>query len=316
MYFLRGLFVSLSVFVLLYVLGSVVVGCVWRQVQCRTQRLAPASAANVLYALRSSPLGVALLIVLGFTVPSFLRFEPSATGEALGVLPIVLTMVFAALAAVSASRAWNAYSRTRRSIRRWTSGAARLESGHDVEFFQAANDAPPVALAGISKPALVISAAAAAALTPRELSRAVAHEIAHLRARDNLKKLLLHACTFPRMSSLEHAWLAAVEYSADSAAVHTQPEALDLASALVKISRLSGCGSLPELASGLVEGPNSLLEARVQRLIQWSSNAGDAPSPRVRFGLAALLAISGLMLIVTYPSLLKTAHLFTELLVR
>src|SRR4051794_38585408 len=247
MFYLRGLLVCLSVFVVLYVVTSVFVSVMWPRVQRRSRRLSPRWAANVLYALRISPLVLSVAVVLGLCVPSFLRFEPHATGETVGYVPVVLALIFAGFAVINARRAWNAYARTARSIRKWTRGAVPMGSSTAVACFHVSNDAPPVALAGIAKPALVVSAAAAAALSPRELSRTVEHELAHLRAHDNLKKLLLHACGFPFMSSLERAWLEAVEYSADSEAVHDQAEALDLASALVKISRLTGCGPLPEL---------------------------------------------------------------------
>src|SRR6185437_7616982 len=128
---------------------------------------------------------------------------------------------------------------------------------------------PPVALAGVWKSTLVVSCAAKSMLTPAELDRAIAHEASHRRASDNFKKLLLRALAFPGMSGLEKAWLEAIEFSADSAAVHSEAEALDLASALVKIARLNGACALPELASGLVDGARSSLEARIERLLQW-----------------------------------------------
>src|SRR5512133_3154267 len=241
MFYLRGLLVSLSVFVVLYVVISGLVCALWPRVQRRTQKLAPRWAAHALYALRIGPLMLSVAVVLGLCVPSFLRFEPHATSEAVGYVPVVLAVVFAAFAALNVRRAWNAYARTERSIRKWTRGAVPVASRTTLACFQVENNAPPVALVGISKPALVISAAAAAALSPREFSRTVEHELAHLRARDNLKKLLLHACGFPFIRGLERAWLQAVEYSADEEAVRDQAEALDLASALVKISRLTGC---------------------------------------------------------------------------
>jgi beta-lactamase regulating signal transducer with metallopeptidase domain len=315
MFYLRGLLVSLSVFVLLYGVTSAFVCATWPRVQSASRRLSPRSAANVLYALRLSPVVVSVLVVLGLCVPSFLRLEPHATGEALGAVPVILALVFMAFAALSAWRAWNAYARTERSIRYWTTCAAPLTSHSEVTCFHVVNDGPPVALAGIAKPALVISAAAAASLSPRELSRTVEHELAHLRARDNLKKLLLHACAFPFMNSLERAWLEAVEYSADSDAVHNETEALELASALVKISRLTGCGALPELASGFVEGPISLLQARVQRLIEWRAVAPSAVSTRRRLDLLAATLVATAALVLAYPSLLKVAHRFTEMLV-
>ena len=64
------------------------------------------------------------------------------------------------------------------------------------------------------------------------------HEIAHVRRRDNLKKLLLRFVAFPRMAGLEAAWIEATEMAADDAAVLNASEALDLAAALLKLSRI------------------------------------------------------------------------------
>ena len=316
MFYLRGLLLSLSAFVLLYGVSSVFVCATWRQVQRRSRPLSPRSAANLLYALRVSPLVLAVFLVIGLCVPSFLWFEPHTTGETLGAVPILLALAFMAFAVLSVWRAWSAYARTKRSIHDWMAGAAPLAGRSEAVCVRVVNDAPPLALAGIGKPALVVSAAAAASLNARELSRAVEHELAHLRARDNLKKLLLHACAFPFMKSLERAWLEAVEYSADSAAVHDEAEALDLAAALVKISRLTGCGALPELASGFVEGPRSLLQARVQRLIEWQAVPVSTVPRRRRLEVRAATLVATLITVLAYPSLLRLAHGFTEMLVR
>ena len=82
MFYLRGLLVSVSAFVLLYVLVSACVCLAWPRIHSRSRHLAPRVAANVLYALRLSPVAVSSLVVLVFCVPSFLWFEPHASGEA------------------------------------------------------------------------------------------------------------------------------------------------------------------------------------------------------------------------------------------
>ena len=315
MYYLRGLFVSLSVLVLLYAIVSLLVGCAWRRLLPPAQHLAPSRAANAMYALRTSPLWLSVAVVLGFSVPSFLCYEPRASGEALGAIPVLLSVVFGALVAVGAARAWNAHARTRRLVRQWLRETCLIETRAGVEILRGAADAPLVALAGITRPALVISESASASLTPQELSRTVAHELAHQRAHDNLKKLLLLAC-FPRMAAFEAVWREVVEFSADTAAVHSESEALDLASALVKISRLSGGSPLPELASSLVEGPSSLLEARVQRLIEWRVAPRVAASFSTRAQWIAFVTFAAAGLTAAYPSLLRAAHAITEFLVR
>jgi len=67
--------------------------------------------------------------------------------------------------------------------------------------------------------------------------------MAHAHRRDNLKKLLFRFCAFPGMSRLEAAWCEAEEMAADDAAVASVGDALDLASALIKLSRLAPVAS-------------------------------------------------------------------------
>jgi len=86
---------------------------------------------------------------------------------------------------------------------------------------------------------VLLSDAAAAVLSPQELATALQHEMAHAHRRDNLKKLLFRFCAFPGMSRLEAAWCEAEEMAADDAAVASVGDALDLASALIKLSRLA-----------------------------------------------------------------------------
>lgn len=313
MFYLRGLLVSMSAFVLVYVGWSVLVGCLWRMVYARTRRLAPSSAANALYGFRISPIVVGLAVVLGFTVPSFLRYEPRGNGEAMGVIPVVLGAVFVMLSCCGGHRAWKAHKRTQNAIREWMTGARRVEC-RQLEYFEGGSGSPPIAMAGISRPALIVSAATSRVLSAQELSVSVEHELSHLRAHDNLKKLVLQACAFPFMRGLERVWRDAVEYSADAGAVHSETEALDLASALVKVSRLAGGRALPELASGLAEGSASLLQGRVERLMTWRP---QPPRGSLAGPLASIAAVAGATaLAVNYPGMLRGAHLLTEFLVR
>ena len=58
-----------------------------------------------------------------------------------------------------------------------------------------------------------------------------------MRSRDNLKKALISATPFPGMSGIESAWREASELAADDAAVANRQNALDLAAALIKLSK-------------------------------------------------------------------------------
>jgi len=158
-------------------------------------------------------------------------------------------------------------------------------------------------------------------LTANELQTALKHEVAHVRRRDNLKKLLLRFVAFPGMASLEAAWLEATEMAADEAAVSSAGEALDLATALIKLSRLvraeSASGqAVADLTAALVHSNVSVMNARVERLIAWSDRrVASCREFSAWYGLAAALATVALFG-VTYTQLLVRVHTATEWLVR
>ena len=78
MYFIRGCVIAMSVFVLVYVALSLLVGAGWRALHRDRRRVSSATA----YGFRILPLVAAILVVALFTVPSFLRFEPRWDGRA------------------------------------------------------------------------------------------------------------------------------------------------------------------------------------------------------------------------------------------
>lgn len=311
MYTLRAILVSCSVFVLVYVSVSATISWIWRPVGSVLQVRSPRRLAHLIYSLRMSPLALAMIFVSGFTIPAFLRFEPLVSEEAVGVLPVILSAGLLLLAAIGIRRAWGAYSQTEGWVHQCMAGSAPYDAGRDIAVVTSPS-APPAALAGLCRSTVLISSAARASLTPPELRCTIAHELAHASARDNLKKLLMHACAFPGLAELERTWLDVIEFAADAAAVNSDADAVELASALVKVSRLHS-GALPAIVTGLVQRP-PLLAARVQRLLRRDQAAG---ANRVRGGmLTAAFGAAVLTIALNYDVLLRAAHELTELLVR
>ena len=134
--------------------------------------------------------------------------------------------------------------------------------------------APLLALAGVTRPRVVISRGLMEALTPEQLAAAIGHEEAHRQSRDNLKRLalLLAPDILPGVrgfGALEREWARVSEWAADEgAAAGDAHRRLALADALVRTVRL-GCMPRPAdtLATTLVEDLVDL-EARVARLLE------------------------------------------------
>jgi Zn-dependent protease with chaperone function len=316
MFAARGLAVSLSVFVMVYCVLSLAVCLAWRAVQSRIERLPVRRVADFLFALRMSPLVTAAVITAAFTVPSFLLLEPRAIEEPLGEIPLVMGIFGAVLGVFEIVNAGIALGRASRTISTWTNAAQPVESSAPIPVLRISPAVPAMTATGIVRPKVLLSGAAESMLNPSELRTALNHEMAHIRRRDNLKKLLLCCVAFPGAAGLEAAWLKATEMTADDAAVSNAGEALDLAAALIKLSRLGPAQPSTDLTTALVHSSASIMNARVERLIAWSDDRLALPrrfSPW--YGLGAALATLAVFAL-SYSQLLVQVHAATEWLVR
>jgi beta-lactamase regulating signal transducer with metallopeptidase domain len=319
MFAVRGIAVSFSVFVILYGALSVVVCGVWRRVWLSGQQYSPRRCADLLFALRMVPFVVAAGVTLALAVPSFLLLEPRAVEESMGVVPVVLGTCGMAVLLVGTWKAAAALVQASRTVARWSNEACvSLSSpiaGDSVLVRRISATAPPLTAAGILRPSVWLSRAAEFVLTERELESALRHEVAHVRRRDNLRKLILRLVAFPGMADLEGAWREATEMAADDAAVSSASEALDLAAAVIKLSRLVPLEPAVGLTTALVHSPVESVNARVERLIAWTEQRQGPQGYSLAYALCAAAAVMA-TLVVSYSGLLVRVHAATEWLVR
>ena len=316
MFALRGLVVAFSVFLIVYCILSVAVCLTWSRFRQRIQHHRVRRIADSLFGLRMFPLATAAIITAVFTVPSFLLLEPRAIDEPIGGVSLVLGVFGGFLGLAGATNALVAVFRASRSISSWTTDALPVATINSIPVLRIHRSVPPMTAAGILHPKVLLSGTAEFLLSDRELQTALNHEVAHVRRRDNLRKLLIRFVAFPGMSGLEASWLEAMEMTADDAAVSTHGEALDLAAALIKLSRFAPAESRAELTAALVHNPASLVNARVERLISWSDERRLQPQKwSIRSGLA--LALGTLTVCAAaYSQLLSEIHTATEWLMR
>jgi beta-lactamase regulating signal transducer with metallopeptidase domain len=343
MFLARGIAVSFSIFVIFYGGLSVAVWCLWRRVWRFGQRHSAERCADLLFALRLLPFAIASVVTLAFAVPSFLLLEPRSVDEPIGAVPLALAGCGMGLMAVGMWKALAALAQASRNIARWSRAATRMSSGiidsmgddsrrgnsTDADFrspvflLRASAAAPPLTAAGILRPSVWLSEAAEFVLTRRELQCALRHERVHLWRRDNLRKLMLRLVAFLGMAELESAWREATEMAADDAAVANAAEALDLAAAVIKLSRLVPLQPAAELTTALVHTPAESVNARVERLIAWEERRqrprqeGSRQQWWSRYALGAGFGVIGIaVLALTYGELLLQVHAATEWLVR
>lgn len=331
MFAVRGIAVSFSIFVILYSALSLAVLLAWRRLWFCGQQYSSRRSADLLFAVRIGPFGVAAGVTLALAVPSFLLLEPRAVDEPLGAVPVVLCFCGMTVLLAGVWKAATALVQASRTVAQWSSEArvigaipigvvpidiSAINSGSSLTVRRISAAAPPLTAAGILRPSVWLSGAAEFVLTDRELRTALRHEVVHVRRRDNLRKLILRFVAFPGMADLESAWREASEMAADDAAVSSASEALDLAAAVIKLSRLTPVETPVELTTALVHSPADSVNARVERLIAWEERQRP-PEPRYQLGYALCAAAAVLLTVaVTYNGLLVRVHAATEWLVR
>jgi Zn-dependent protease with chaperone function len=312
MFVLLRFAVSLDWFLLLYCLLSMLVETVWRSL--RPLHVAQQSVATILFGLRILPLVASLIITFALVVPSFQLMEPLPIKEGVGATPLALGVCALLLIAWGFVRAIAAQTRTTRVVTCWLQGARPLKvNASSTVTFQSRRPSPPLIVVGVRHPRVLVSESTVALLTPDELRMALKHELEHMKSRDNLKRLILAFCPFPGMARLESAWSQAAERAADDAAVSNQRDALDLAAALVKLSRLVPVKAPPVYSTAFVAGS---ISERVACLLDWDE-ASKSRRVHIRawFVIPFAVAVSLLVTVAHRPALTLT-HEVTEWLVR
>ena len=328
MYKWLGISLALALLFALNTLVSLAVSAVWRVWAPRAHAYAGRTRSRLLFALRVLPGGVALggvaLLVLAYLVN-----EPREAAESVSFKLAVLAALAAAGLLLAVWRGLAVCWTTRRLVRNWLRSAVPVElAGITIPALRFAHSFPVLAVVGLWRPRLFIAEQLLTTLTPAELQAALAHEMGHLSARDNLKRTALRACRdvlmlVPSGRALDAAWHEATEEAADEFAVAAQPQtALALAAALVKIARCAPLGvraALPVQASFIALAANeadALLARRVKRLLQLAESQPlqpQASSLWLRLGLFGLLA--GLAALLSNPLWLAAVHELNEAIV-
>jgi len=266
-----GAAIGVSVVLASYFVGSTAAAVAARAAWVVRRRV-PATLAPRVLRLRLAPTVAGAALALGVVAPAFLLFEPRDAGERVTLSLGLLALGGLALLAAAAARLVRELFHTRRLVRDWERTARPIcLPACPVPAFSVATVFPVVAVTGVIRPRLFVSAALLRRLTAAELSAVVGHEIGHLRAHDNLKRLLLSACVDVAGwrgwgRELDERWHEAVEDAADDHAVHGSASArLDLADALLKVARLSGSLDLACPTSALFRGER--VARRVRRLL-------------------------------------------------
>ena len=243
-YSLRLICACLAAFSIVFAAAGLAVSIGARTAIRLAERMTASAAARFILALRLLPCALAVFVVGGVCLPSYVQYEQRGELEEVGLLCLAFSSVALAVLATSFARAACAWRQ------------------------MPANPSVTLALVGVLRPRVVISESARSALSSDQLAAALKHEAAHARSRDNLKRLLMLFAPgpFPRSAALEKAWKRFAEYAADDRAAAGNPgDSLSLAEALVQVARLGEPDCHPLVTSFLANAGD--LEARVNRLL-------------------------------------------------
>ena len=285
--------------------------------------------AEILFVMRIGPPVLAIIAIVVFMIPSYVAYEPHATGESvswkLGLLATI-SAIGVGLAIWRGLRSWLA---TRSLLKEWLTASTRVElEAVTVPTFILQHSFPIIAVVGALRPRLFIASHVFESLTHEELVAALAHEYGHLAAGDNFKRSVMRVSRaalliIPCGRSLDRAWSEASESAADEyAAQKSSLVALNLASALVRIARMIPKGQhqiLPASVSGFLANSDELpgVKGRVRRLVELANAepqllASNASLVRFVPWLVLTLMVVIAVTIESRPHVLASVHHFVE----
>lgn len=320
------------------VIASLVLTVVWRAAGHRLGPVAPRMRACGLAALRLFPAACAVAVT-AFVFVAFVSLEPDNMREVLGIALPSMAGASLAIALAAITRTLRAWRETARAIASLSGqafevpgflgsevpgfrgsgvrnlGTSELRNRGTLELRTIDSAFPIVAVVGLWRPRLFIARSVMAACDRDEVNAMIAHESAHVAARDNLTRLLFLCAPVLGAGSktaaeIERAWTKASEEAADDLARDNRTTSLALASALTKVARMAAGTSTPLLhASAILSG--SAIEHRVRRLLT------TEPSRQHMHALSCVLVlVVAVTTVALSPPVLQTLYEAAEFCVR
>lgn len=283
----------------------------WRVVRSRAHR------ARSLFAMRMLPTLGSLCVVIGLVLPAFFSFEPRGTAEEPGPALVGFVLLAGVFVGTGLYRTFASWRETRRLERLWIAAAVGgAEAGLIAPAYRVASELPFAALVGVLRPRLFLSGRFIDSLSAGERQAVLDHEAGHLRALDNLKRIVMRLAPdwlafFPAGAEIERAWAIAVEEEADDYAAGSDPlRSCDLASALLKAARF------PSAPSAAVSNfcDHTTISHRVERLLG-EPTTRRAPADSLGLRVASIAAILATATVLAGPAA-RAVYATTEAAIR
>lgn len=285
------------------------------------EAMRPRNGARFLLALRLLPVTLAALTVAGLCIPSYLWLETNEAGERVGLACCVIALLGILVWAHSALRTARAAMFSIQQSKLYSREGESEYGSASPRFTVLNNTTPMLALTGVLRPRVVVSRRVLQTLSHEELEAALAHERAHRKSLDNLKRLALilspEILPFSRaFARLDRCWARLIEWAADDEATAGDSQrSVSLAAALVHMARMGAAPTPSPLASSFL-GNDRDLSARVDRLLGLAQAPANRP-PRSRAVLPIALTIVTAIVIAAMirpGTFLSVHHLLEQLL--
>lgn len=325
MYFLVGISLQFGTLYAVNLMASLVVTAVWKLMGARVSGWTASNRSNFIFALRMLPLALALFVTFGVIIPAFLLYEPDVPEETVGIKMAVLGAVSVFGLVAATYRIVSSWLQTRRLVADWMTTSKPVEiHGVSMPAYKLRHPFPVIAVVGIFRPRIFVAEQVFAELDEPELVAALSHEAGHVSSYDNLKRVAMRVCrdllVFPLGRSLDNGWLLAAESAADEyAAVRGGSRyALDLASALVKIGRITPLEQTQRLpiAAYLIEPDDTSLAQRIDGLLTFADKpfgvTTRSPYLTVLLWASMVLMFAATMTVMINTPFLQEVHEVTE----
>jgi len=325
MYYLVGISLLFATVYAVNLTVSLVMTAGWRYLAASAAQWSASTRSNLIFLFRVLPMTIAILITFGIILPAFILFEPDTPKETIGIKMAVVVCISAFGSAAAIYRIVASWWQTRQLIGDWMTTSKPVEiEGVSMPAYKLRHPFPVIAVVGIFRPRIFVAEQVFSELDKPELVAALSHEAGHISSFDNLKRVAMRVCrdllVFPLGKSLDSGWLLAAESAADEyAAVRGgSGYALNLASALVKIGRITPIGQTQRLpiAAYLIEPDDTSLAQRVEGLLSFADRpfgvTERSPCLTSMFWASLALTIVAAILIVTSTPFLQEVHEVTE----
>ena len=178
MYEFLGITLVLALLLTINATATLIAAGVGRVCRPLLRKCSARTRAEILFVMRIGPPVLAIVAIAAFMIPSYLVYEPHASGESvswkLGLLA-TLSAIGVGLAISRGVRTWLA---TRRLLKEWLASSTQIElEGIGVPTFVLQHRFPIIAVVGAMRPRLFIADHVLESLSAEELAAVVRGEL-------------------------------------------------------------------------------------------------------------------------------------------